>query len=115
MLKLGASPGSAVADDMATSGNAQAHGGASASPAAEAASVLPRLTGWKFAVFRVVWVFALALAVGGTVAGVHYQEAWWDSVFRPLDNVGLRMTDAPCWARRSAPRRGPQGSFRDRG
>jgi hypothetical protein len=51
---------------------------------------LPRLEGWKFALFRVVWFLALALAAGGTIAGIHYRNVWYDSVVRPAFDLGLR-------------------------
>jgi hypothetical protein len=75
---------------MAKSGGAATDGGWKLGRATQAASALPRLTGWKFALFRVVWFLALALAVGGTIAGIHYRNVWYDSVVRPAFDLGLR-------------------------
>ncbi|HTU11506.1 MAG TPA: hypothetical protein VMG08_11490 [Allosphingosinicella sp.] len=55
---------------------------------------MPRLTGWKFALFRIVWFFAFALAVGGTLGGIHYGNVWYDSAVRPMAELGLRTSSA---------------------
>ena len=77
---------------MATNGEAATDGGSRPGQAADAASALPRLAGWKFALFRVVWFLSLALAVGGTTAGIHYTDVWYDREVRPLADLGLRSS-----------------------
>lgn len=94
-LKLGLPLGCAVADDMANIREAAPDAGPRPGRGSDAGSVLPQLTGWKFAVFRAVWVFALALAVGGTIAGLHYHKAWYGSVIRPIEDLGLQIARAP--------------------
>jgi hypothetical protein len=79
---------------MAMIGEAATDGGSIPRPATEAASAVPRLTGWKFALFRVVWFLALALAVGGTIAGIHYRNVWYDSAVRPLADLGLQTSSS---------------------
>jgi hypothetical protein len=77
---------------MAETGEAATDGGSKPGRATEAGSTLPRLTGWKFALFRVVWFLALALALGGTIAGIHYTNIWYDREVRPLADLGLRAS-----------------------
>jgi hypothetical protein len=77
---------------MAEIGEAATDGGSKSWHATVAGSTLPRLTGWKFALFRVVWFLALALAVGGTIAGIHYTNIWYDREVRPLADLGLRAS-----------------------
>jgi len=78
---------------MATIGEAASDGssgpGGATSDAADSASALPRLAGWKFALFRLVWFVALALAVGGTISGIHYRYVWYDSVVSSFAELGL--------------------------
>lgn len=77
---------------MAKIGEATTDGASRPVHAAAAAAALPRLTGWKFALFRVVWFLALSLAVGGTIAGIHYRYVWYDTVVRPFADLGLRTS-----------------------
>src|SRR4051812_9877859 len=78
---------------MADTGEAGSEGGSEPGQAAGAAAALPRLTGWKFGMFAILWFFALALAAGGTIAGIHYQGVRYDRELRPIAELGLRTSN----------------------
>jgi len=80
---------------MAMIGEAAAGRGSQSGDAAKAAFALPQLAGWKFALFRIVWLLAFALAVGGTLAGIHYRYVWYDSFVRPFADLGLGAGSSP--------------------
>jgi hypothetical protein len=77
---------------MTSIAEAATDGGSSPGHAGEAAAALPRLAGWKFGLFRIIWFVAFALAAGGTIAGVHYQSVRYDRIDRPIEDLGLQIS-----------------------